>query len=51
MESEVYPRWEIVIVAKETTTKLSFQELRQLTRKLLSRLGTRASRDASPSNS
>lgn len=43
LESELQPQWEIVIVAKETTTSLNFQELRHLTRKLLTRLGARVS--------
>ena len=48
-ESELKPRWEIVIVAKESTQNLNFQELRALTLKLLTRLGVRASLVDSPS--
>lgn len=48
-ESDLKPRWEIVIVAKESTRNLSYQALRALTLKLLSRLGVRASSDDLPS--
>lgn len=49
VESDLRPRWEIVIVAKETTGGLNYQALRKLTRKLLTRLGARASQDESQS--
>ena len=50
IESDLKPRWEIVIVAKQTTGSLNFQALRKLTRKLLTRLGARVLPDGSPSS-
>jgi ribonuclease P protein component len=49
VEGSLKPRWEIVIVAKETTTTLSYKALKRLTLKLLDRLGVPASQVASPS--
>ena len=42
-EGRLKPRWEIVIVAKETSKDLSYQALRELTLKLLTRLSIVAS--------
>lgn len=50
MEDGLKPRWEIVIVAKDTSKDLSFQALRKLTRKLLTKLNVVASPAESPSN-
>jgi len=50
MEPEFKPRWEIVIVAKERTTEMSYQALRKLALKLLKRLGALVPSDNSPSS-
>ncbi len=42
-EGDLKPRWEIVVVAKESTRNLSYQALKRLTLKLLDRLGVRVS--------
>ena len=47
-EQSFKPRWEIVVVAKDTSKELSFQALRKLTVKLLTRLKVLASPDDSP---
>ena len=44
----IKPRWEIVIIAKPTSTSLSFQDLQTLTEKLLTRLGVKVSPVAQP---
>ena len=51
MEDGLRPRWEIVIVAKETSKDLSFQALQKLTAKLLTRLKVLVSPAGSPSKS
>lgn len=49
-EQSLRPRWEIVIVAKDTSKELSFQELKRLTRKLLKKLNILALPESSLSS-
>lgn len=48
-KDQLRPRWEIVIVAKETSKDLTYQELRKLTGKLLTKLSALASPHEQPS--